>query len=608
MNYRFGSRWVSAVCCLVTLSTVPNLALAEKADTIRLLPQNTYAYVSIANAPELADKFMQTGFGLMLQDDGLRPVLQQLFDELENVASPLTDQIGLTLADMSMIPQGEVTLAVFEQGTGLEVGFAVFVEVNEQMLAVQQMLDRADEEFTRGDRTQEIEEFDGVDIIYYDMPGNEDFVYFERDGILVISNSLPAAREFLSTWDTGRSDGFHTNRTFATVVDRSRGPRGKNPQATWFVDPISLIKRGSDDNFVFNNILDSIGLNGLKGAGGGILFATEDYDTFSQTHVIMDHPRPGVLNVLAFEAGDGTPDPWIPADVSAYMSVNFNVQDGFFTVADLVNRFQGEGALELQAANAFRQLNLDFESDVLPAFGNRFSYSTWIQKPVTISSQGQVLGVKLTDGDAFKPTFDKIVERIMDSANLQEKTFAGKTYYALEFGFRPQGGFRQSDQERNPFGAEAPTPCFMLLNDYLLISDRTFALEQAIRASRGDVATLDSDEVFKLVMETVRREAGGEPAMIGFSRPEEGLGLLYSLATDDGTRDALRGFAEDTEELAGFSKVLDENPLPPFDELKKYLAPTGGILVSDETGLHYTSLGLRSKAVEEAREKSDGSR
>lgn len=600
MNRRLFSRLLATLCCVATLFSLASPVLAERADTIRMLPRNTYVYVSIADARQLADKFTQTGLGQMLQDDGLQPLLQQLFDELENIASPVTDEIGLTLTDLMMIPQGEITVAVLEQGEGLDPAFVMFADVHEQMLAVQQMLDRADEEFSREDRTREVEEYDGVEIISYDMPGDGDFVYFEKDGTLVISSSLLAAREFLATWDSGRSDGFHTNRAFATIVDRSRGPRSESPQVTWFVDPIALIKRGND-NFIVNNIMDGIGLNGLKCVGGSLLFATQDYDSISHFHLIMDHPRPGVLNVLAFEPGDATPDEWVPRDVGTFMAANFNVEDAFNTAADLVNRYQGEGFLQDQAQNAFRQLNLDFENDILPAIDNRFTYCTWIQKPVTISSQGQLVGIKLKDGAAFQKTFDEIVTQIKKNTNLEETPYAGKTYYAMKFGFQDQ----QEDQE-NPFGAEPPSPCFMLLNDYILFSDRVPALEEAIKASRGDVENLAADPDYQLVLETARRESGGEPALVGFSRPEVGLGFLYNLATGESSRDDLRNLAEDNEDLAGFSKALDDNPVPPFEDLQKYLAPTGGIMTSDETGLHYMSLGLKAKALEEESSSTGG--
>jgi hypothetical protein len=39
--------------------------------------------------------------------------------------------------------------------------------------------------------------------------------------------------------------------------------------------------------------------------------------------------------------------------------------------------------------------------------------------------------------------------------------------------------------------------------------------------------------------------------------------------------------------------ALDKHPLPPFEVIKKYLAPTGGVMINEPTGFHYTGFGLR---------------
>ncbi len=39
--------------------------------------------------------------------------------------------------------------------------------------------------------------------------------------------------------------------------------------------------------------------------------------------------------------------------------------------------------------------------------------------------------------------------------------------------------------------------------------------------------------------------------------------------------------------------ALEKHPLPPFAVIKKYLAPTGGVMVNEPTGFHYTGFGLR---------------
>ena len=43
------------------------------------------------------------------------------------------------------------------------------------------------------------------------------------------------------------------------------------------------------------------------------------------------------------------------------------------------------------------------------------------------------------------------------------------------------------------------------------------------------------------------------------------------------------------------SKILKDNPLPAFSVLAKYFAPGGGMMVNDETGIHYMTFTLKRK-------------
>ena len=78
-----------------------------------------------------------------------------------------------------------------------------------------------------------------------------------------------------------------------------------------------------------------------------------------------------------------------------------------------------------------------------------------------------------------------------------------------------------------------------------------------------------------------------------FQRPEESFRALYEMATADGIRDGLSEGAEGNDFLRAINDALSDNPLPPFSEIAKYLAPSGGLFTMDETGLHYTGFSLR---------------
>jgi hypothetical protein len=54
--------------------------------------------------------------------------------------------------------------------------------------------------------------------------------------------------------------------------------------------------------------------------------------------------RRGVLKMLALAPVDTTPERWVPADVSTYTTLNWDVQAAFDAVREVFDSFRGEGA------------------------------------------------------------------------------------------------------------------------------------------------------------------------------------------------------------------------------------------------------------------------
>jgi len=102
--------WLAALISLLAAAT--QNALAERPPASRLLPENTLAVVTVVNAPDVAQRFMNTAIGKMSQDPQLKPLIGQLYGSLSEVVAELKDRIGLTLPEILAIPQGEVTIAL----------------------------------------------------------------------------------------------------------------------------------------------------------------------------------------------------------------------------------------------------------------------------------------------------------------------------------------------------------------------------------------------------------------------------------------------------------------------------------------------------------------
>ena len=69
----------------------------------------------------------------------------------------------------------------------------------------------------------------------------------------------------------------------------------------------------------------------------------------------------------------------------------------------------------------------------------------------------------------------------------------------------------------------------------------------------------------------------------------------YDMALSENTQKRLSEQAARGGFFRSVDEALKNNPLPPFEVLAQYLAPGGGMLVSDESGIHYSSFTLKRK-------------
>ncbi|MDG1873097.1 MAG: hypothetical protein P8J27_04245 [Mariniblastus sp.] len=149
-----------------------------------------------------------------------------------------------------------------------------------------------------------------------------------------------------------------------------------------------------------------------------------------------------------------------------------------------------------------------------------------------------------------------------------------------------------------------PQPAFALIGNYLVISpqSRQF-LEVAIDTEQGDGEALMNDIKFQSITKKMNRLMKTDmPCAMMYQNPEESMRLMYELVSSDNTMSMLARGAEDNQYLDGLRARLEENPLPPFEDLQKFFKPSGGYATSDDTGYHLLAFALRADPSEESDE------
>ena len=59
-------------------------------------------------------------------------------------------------------------------------------------------------------------------------------------------------------------------------------------------------------------MLPALGLGGIKAVGGSTIVGTEEFVSISHLHLLLDSSRDGILEMVALESGNLTPEDSVP--------------------------------------------------------------------------------------------------------------------------------------------------------------------------------------------------------------------------------------------------------------------------------------------------------
>ena len=546
-------------------------------------------------------KFRETAMGKMSQDEQIRPLVSQVYVAAQDAWKQIEDRVGVPLDRILKVPQGEICVAVVPMEEG-PPGVIALLDTRDQVVTARKLLETGERELLENGGEKNSEKIEQVSVTVYHLPNGQTIAQFEKDGTFVVTTQKTLVAPLLKAW-AGQAEGkrLADNEKFVSIMNRCGGSDEVRPHITWYVDPIEgarRILRGTPGAFTLA-LFPVLGLDGLKGVGGSMTFSPGEFDAVQHMHLLLDNPRAGVIDLLQMGGGDTTPENWVPGDVVNYTTFHWKFDETFEKGAKLFNSLQGDNALQNGIRSRFSErLGIDIEKELLPLLDGRVTIVNWIEKPIRINSQTNIIGVKLKDPQAAKPLLDKVVERFTE--RLERKAFAGVTYWMMPL---PQGGpvVRAGANDEAPQADDRPRPtlrqpegCICILGDYLMLCDSSAALHQCIVTMSDAKTSLANELDYKLIAAKIKRQVGGDTAgMVVFSRPEQGMRFLYDMAQGEDARRFLDRRSEDNPFVRDIDKALKDNPLPPFSVLAKYLAPSGGMVTVDETGFHYMTFSLK---------------
>ncbi len=618
--------------CLVLFACLP-LPAEEKPvapGAPRLLPEKTLAYLRIENVTEFREELATSATGRMLADPKLKPIASEVYVAASDLFEQLGRQLGLSLDDLLAIPTGQLAVALFPvdgdgvaavkvtvdepqsgpkdespeairkrlgaqpiQSTSVSFGGLIVIETGDDDKSLRKVLATVEQKLTESGSVVRREIINGTSllrIIRVSDPSKA-IEYFSRDGVTVIGIGAGTGAAALARWNGESSEPTLAESTdFAGVMSRCIGAEETRPQITFYIDPYRIVERavkgsGGPGALVWP-IVENLGVGKIRGIGGSVFQGGEMFDDITHIHVLLDPPRDGIFSVVRPSKGDTNPPDWVPDDVASYMSLNWRVDKTFDGVERIFDTFTGKGSFDSQVVEPFQKATeLDLRESLVNSTTDRGVMITWLQHPVTFFSRTFLFAVQLKDPAATVVTLEKLRSTI---AKRTETDMIGAT--------KVYRGRQRRQNQNLPATVRTPEPCAAIVGDWILFSDSRKLLEHVIRANSGSLPRLSSLPEYDLVASELGAQLGSErPFMLSFSRNSDLLREFYDVAKAPNIKDFVRSRGEQNPVAKRIGELMEKNELPPFDEFKKYFAPSGSFGYDEPTGIHFGRYTLKAE-------------
>jgi len=508
-----------------------NLAQAA-APPERVLPDSTVFLVKVADIKALRESFRQSQYGQLWNDPALIDFRDDIAGKLKETSNTLKKKIGVTLSELFDIPQGYLAIAAVSQDDPkLPVALAIIADAGNNGERMTDVLTRSTKQAEDAGSKVTTESFQGgtLHIIQAPPPKDKDkkedegksetprppLVWTSGGSIFYIGSNVNLVKDLASHAD-GRSIGALANvDSFAKTQSKTGAG---DAQILWFLDITKVVKIVTKANAKgveaqaqqIENLIQELGVNGLKSVGGTLALNAGNYNSLTKTFFLAPTPVQGLLKIFSLPPVSLRPEAWVPASVASYQSLSWDLDNAYNAINDLVNKFQPGmlNVLEQQLAGPEGGQPLSFQKDLFGPLGDRITMISDFKKPIKEDSQRVLLGIALEDSKALQGTLTRVME--LAGAAPKKRDFQGTTIYDFDVPVpnlpnNPNGGNLQATI-KGPIS-------LAIAKETLFVTTDTTLLEQILRP--GGVPLAESP-----TYQTVAKEIPQKVSGMTFVRPD----------------------------------------------------------------------------------------
>ncbi len=564
----------------------------------KVFPESTVFLLKLSNVKSFGESFRKSQYGRLWNDPSMKEFRDELTGKLADATKALKDKIGVSLKELIELPQGALAIAaVGRSDPKLPVALAIMADAGENAAKMADVLARATKQAEEAGTKTSTETASAVTFHILKAPaqkGEDDksvppppLIWAQSDTLFFIGSDLDVVKDLVAS-KSGREKSVASVETFTKTQAKVDGA---DAQVIWYLDATKLTKlvlsataKGNEAQAQQTQVIvNELGLNGLKSAGGSFSFGSGKYDSLSKTFFFAPKPVEGLLKLFSLPTTAIKPESWVPASAVSYQSINWDLDNAYKAIEEIVNKFQ-PGILDIvsqQLVGPNGGAPLSFEKDIFGPLGDRITVVTDFKKPIKEDSQRMLLAVALEDSKAFQDTLVRIME--IAQASPKKREFQGTTIYDFDLPNMPNQGALKVEAKGSVSVAIA--------KDCLFVTSEPTLLEQVLRS--GNTPLAENAAYLSVSKEFPEKISG-----MTFYRPEETARVTYEQLKSGAFEKAMEQAAASNPQLAGkdmpkLSKVVPIDKLPEFSVLAKYLPLGGSYSIMDDDGLTQTGFTLR---------------
>jgi hypothetical protein len=595
-------------------------SLAQQPGYYQLLPDSVQAVVWIRDTTDLGNRWNSTLLRELAHDDKVRDFFKEQHDSIQQKLMDAGWRLGVRPESLSEFIKGQVAVAWLEKAEPRKpFALAFIADVEQDADANARMLSQIDTDISRNKVSKKQSSHLDQQITQYVMPKRPGQLLDENSYLAVVKDKLlvtddqqliheliaKVLGQNVATKPLAGDPEFIKSREQLKVSDSAH--------IEYFVRPLGIAKvirdiggKKSRSGADLLAVLKNQGFSAVKCVCGEVWIGEGDSDMSHRGFVLADFPLPKAAAVLDFPNQALIEIPrFVSPDACSYLASKWNSQEAFWKVETLVDELAGTpGTFKEVISGLKKDINgpqVDIRTEVLPLLTNDVVAITDNQPgEIQLNSRRNLIGIRVNDG----PKAVKIVDRIMKGEAQGELTdYDGISIWVTnnepidgseEFSDFP-GATDDDNAEDSPLLQQW---AICVYEDWILFSSHADMLRSAIDQSRQGKDGLGGQADYEQAKQAIMQLSDKDACAWKIARNQLAYKVQYELFRQGKLQESESMLASllakmldrDSELKEKIVPTIKGNNLPPYEEIAKYLRPSGFKVVTTDQGWAFGGL------------------